>query len=221
MGRQASFLGGNEKNILAPVRRNYGGRLSQTKGFSLIELLVVIAIIGVLAVAGVVAYQAYMATVKSEVTENARDQVRKAIDEHIVVLQSDGGLSGPNEDWYKQFTDVASDGQCYRYVQLLVDDLNLKFKNQFDDEVHAFMDGHLITPKANGAVSIPPGSTIVFCGSPGSPVTASRIVTCTNSGTEAVDTTHPWASVFDPPQVPPLDPAIAPIPEGRCPHPGS
>ena len=45
-------------------------RSKSEKGFSLIELLVVVAIIGVLAAVGVVGYQGYIDSTKKSVTEN-------------------------------------------------------------------------------------------------------------------------------------------------------
>ena len=45
-------------------------RAKSEKGFSLIELLVVVAIIGVLAAVGVVGYQGYIDSTKKSVTEN-------------------------------------------------------------------------------------------------------------------------------------------------------
>ena len=64
------------------------------KGFSLIELLVVVAIIGVLAGAGIVGYQSYLTGVKADTYESQLRQIARAIE--AAELAADNNLQSPD-----------------------------------------------------------------------------------------------------------------------------
>ena len=76
------------------------------KGFSLIELLVVVAIIGILAAVGVVAYNGYTKAAKIKATLANHDQIYKYV--QSILLQCEMG-SAPG---YKNKHGYQQDYQC-------------------------------------------------------------------------------------------------------------
>ena len=198
------------------------------RGFSLIELLVVVAIIGVLAGAGVVGYQAYINGVRGDTINASRAQVSKAVTENMFVLSND--LTGPG------WLDAAgATNTCVQYVDALVRDLNQNFDNVFDPtDTMPYFNGHrdpndvanfpewtsgainaervLSTdPEGGWIASVPGGKTIIFCADPVADPDSTRVVICANNEPDSVDTTDSWTAVL----------ADGVLSDGECPRPGS
>ena len=88
------------------------------KGFSLVELLVVVAIIGVLAAVGTVGYDQYVESTKLKVFERNVETILKSIDFEYTVV-SNGLTSALDEvgaDGVKTGNKISADSNCTNFV---------------------------------------------------------------------------------------------------------
>ena len=88
------------------------------KGFSLVELLVVVAIIGVLAGVGIVGYQSYVEASKLKVFERNVESILKTVDfEYIVVANAlESAMDEYNADGTKTGDVIDAESTCEQFV---------------------------------------------------------------------------------------------------------
>ena len=106
------------------------------KGFSLIELLVVVAIIGILAAVGVVAYNGYTKAAKIAATKAQGKQICNFATAEIAkcnLLGDSSALDG---------TMTCPDDNKSHYRFPLYDTLKGKYKNPFTNEEPVWLYGH-------------------------------------------------------------------------------
>ena len=156
---------------------------SVSKGFSLIELLVVVAIIGILAAVGVVGYNGYINATKDETALSNADSVSRAFQQDYISIKND--LGGPSQIGQ----GVSSTTQCLAYVNTVVDKLNAIWKNAHNASDAYAVNLHDDDPPGSDApiATLKPGQLGMQCGNPSATVDDSNFFMhrCTCYGIES------------------------------------
>jgi prepilin-type N-terminal cleavage/methylation domain-containing protein len=181
--------------------------MSHSKGFSLIELLVVVAIIGILAGIGIVGYNSYIKLAQEKVALANLEIVGRKLDADITAVK--GNLSSNSS--YFQGLSVDKSTICELVAIQVVRNLNLTEKNSFLEgkKVNVTSSACEITdsggvagvaaygnymtsgttPNYVQSSAICPGTIIISCGNPVLPISHPNftIYQCTCDSENAAD----------------------------------
>ena len=117
------------------------------RGFSLLELLVVVAIIGILASVGTIAYQSYIDAAQEEITLDNAQKVDRAFT--VDVLTIDNELDGRTELATDQDRIIMRDSKCIEYIDAAVKSLNSNNVNAYNKTIPYAVSMHREAAWAN------------------------------------------------------------------------
>ena len=183
--------------------------MNHSKGFSLLELLIVVAIIGVLAAAGVVGYQSYTETAKNNVLDSNMNNTFKAATTDIQALTQ--GLDDTSEMFEEADADSDDTVTCEEGAIEMVEFLNLNYANPHDSsrEVAAYgnasVDGVSGLFKSSIDAMDRQGIIFVSCNDPTIDITDLEAVRLYQCGCETSTCSFTVTSDFD-------DPTVCPAP---------
>ncbi|MAI50392.1 MAG: hypothetical protein CML78_00885 [Rhodobiaceae bacterium] len=120
------------------------------RGFSLVELLIVVAIIGILGAVGVIGYNGYIESTKEQVTLDNALTVDRAFTHDVMVIDNEmtDGRTALATDQSNIITRVDN---CIEYVAAAVDSLNTTHKNAFDETSPYAVSMHMEAQWANNS----------------------------------------------------------------------
>lgn len=124
------------------------------KGFSLIELLVVIAIIGVLGAIGLTSYNSFLDEARIESTLTSDMQINRAVNQDYISISNN--LSGTTD--LVGTTSIVSDSTCYEYLQAAVSGINENYDNAYDSSLDFAVNLHI-----TGTTMLKPGQMGMQC----------------------------------------------------------
>ena len=123
------------------------------RGFSLVELLIVVAIIGILGAVGVIGYQGYIDSTKEEVTLDNALTVDRAFWHDVIVIDNEitDGRTALATD---QNNIITRSNDCIEYVAAAVESLNSTHKNAYDETIPYAVSMHKEAEWANNSTAV-------------------------------------------------------------------